>query len=528
MGSMGNTQVITPHLDTLAGEGLLLENAISNQPVCTPYRAQLLTGRYSHTTGVIQNDIRLPDSEVLLPELMKQEGYTTGYIGKWHLTGYPDRHDPVDATNRRGWDFWAVRNVSHQHFNTRYWLNDDTEPTVVPGWEPDVQTDLAVQFIESNKDTPFCLFMSFGPPHSPYAAPQKYLDMYNGTTLTARPNVPDDLIASTVGNLHPYYAAITGLDSCMGRISDALDAAGVAKDTIIVFTSDHGDMLGSQGHDKKQRPWEESINIPFILRYPRKVQAGQRRGWILSTVDVMPTLLGLCDISIPPEVEGLDYSATFLGESTVERDAAFLFNVHKGGGPGTDWRGIRTKEWTFAYHFAGDWVMYDLINDPYQLYNLIDDPLYAAKKEELRAQLEAMRNDLGESLPLVGELPDPIRLPALPGQPIIPSSPFPVADELFSLTAPAGATGAYTWHKDGGAPLGTTTATLEFDTLTMDDTGIYSVFYDDGSAKTAFVSSYDLIVYPAGTTVPLAGLTGIGILASACAIGGASVLGREK
>lgn len=405
MGCMGNKQVITPHLDKLASEGLLVTNAISCQPVCSPYRAQLLTGRYGHTTGVIHNDIRLPDSEVVISELMKKQGYTTGYIGKWHLSEY--RSNPVDAKNRRGWDFWAVRNCSHKHLKPEYWLNDAKEPIRVPGWEPDVQTDLAVEFIKKNKQAPFCLFMSFGPPHNPYVAPDKYVEMYKDKKLTHRPNVP----GGKTNNLKQYYAMTTSLDTCMGRINDALVNAGISKDTIVVFTSDHGDMLGSQGHRLKQRPWEESINIPFIIRYPGKIKSGQSRDWIVSSVDVMPTLLGLCDIPIPPQVQGLDYSATFLGKSGKQRNAAFLFNVHKGGGPKTDWRGIRTKEWVYAYHFAGDWIMYDLKNDPWQLKNLVDDPKFAAKKKELTEQLQSMRKALGESLPLAGKMPDPIRLP---------------------------------------------------------------------------------------------------------------------
>lgn len=406
MGCMGNKQVITPHLDKLASEGLLVTNGISAQPVCSPYRAQLLTGRYGHSTGVIHNDIRLPDSEVVISELMKKQGYSTGYIGKWHLSG--NRKNPVDAKSRRGWDFWAVRNCSHAHSSPEYWLNDAKEPIRVPGWEPDVQTDLAVEFIKKNKQAPFCLFLSFGPPHNPYRAPSKYVEMYKGKILKTRPNVPE----KNTKSLLQYYAMTTSLDSCMGRINDALDNAGISKDTIVVFTSDHGDMLGSQGHSLKQRPWEESINIPLILRYPRRVKAEQRRDWIVSSVDVMPTLLGLCDIPIPSQLQGLDYSATFVGKSDTERDAAFLFNVHNGGGPGTDWRGIRTKEWTYAHHFSGDWVMYDLKNDPYQLKNLVDDPKFAAKKKELHKQLEAMRKNLGESRPLKGKMPAPIRLPA--------------------------------------------------------------------------------------------------------------------
>ena len=126
MGAMGNQQVITPNLDKLADEGLLISNAISKHPVCTPFRAQLMTGRYSHSTGVIYNDIRVPDEAVLFPQLLKQHGYTNAYIGKWHLSG--DRNEPVDAISRRGWDYWAVRNVSHRHDQTSYWLNDATDP----------------------------------------------------------------------------------------------------------------------------------------------------------------------------------------------------------------------------------------------------------------------------------------------------------------------------------------------------------------------------------------------------------------
>ena len=269
MGCMGNEQVITPCLDKMASEGLLVTNALSAQPVCTPYRAQLLTGRYGHSTGVIHNDIRLPDSETLISEQMKKAGYATGYIGKWHLSG--KRQDPVDAKNRRGWDFWAVRNASHDHHNPVYWLNDSKAPIRVPGWEPEVQTDLAIEFINEKKRDPFCLFLSFGPPHNPYRAPKRYRDMYKGKKLKNRPNVPDGEFSlgknnnkkKSVGSsdaklngtkiLLDYYAMVTSLDICMGRINDALVDAGISENTIVVFTSDHGDMLGSQGHALKQR-----------------------------------------------------------------------------------------------------------------------------------------------------------------------------------------------------------------------------------------------------------------------------------
>ncbi|MDP6545044.1 MAG: sulfatase [Phycisphaerae bacterium] len=405
MGCMGDKQVITPNLDKLATEGVLVTNAISCQPVCTPFRAQLMTGRYGHATGVIHNDIKLPNSETTVAEVLKARGYQTGYIGKWHLE--ETRKDPVAAKNRQGWDYWAVRNCSHRHFNTYYWLRDGRKPVPVKGWEPVVQTDLAIDYIKRQKDNPFCLFVSFGPPHNPYKAPQRYLKMYADKKLTSRPNAPND----KTERLRNYYAMITSLDDCIGRISNALHAAGISEDTVLCFSSDHGDMLGSQGHVLKQRPWEESINVPFILRYPRKVKPAQKRDWLVTSVDFMPTLLGLAGAEVPKQVQGMDFSATLCGESKTERDAAFLFNVHRGGGPGCDWRGIRTKKWVYAFHKFGDWIMYDLENDPYQLKNLIDDPKYAAQKKLLQQQLAKMRKDLGENIPLAGKTPAPIRLP---------------------------------------------------------------------------------------------------------------------
>lgn len=402
MGCMGNPHVITPHLDRLAGEGLLLTDAISCAPVCSPYRAQLMTGRYPHTTGIIHNDIRMPDSEKVIAECFKDAGYTTGYVGKWHLNR--TRMDPLDAKNRRGWDFWAVRNCSHKHFETKYWLNDSKEPTIEARWEPEAQTDLAIEFMKKNRKNPFCLMLSFGPPHNPYAAPEKYTAMYK-KDLPRRPNVPK----GAKSPLREYYGMITSLDECVGRIMKALSELGIEKNTILCFSSDHGDMLGSQGHALKQRPWEESINVPFIARYPDGIKAGQKRNWLFSSVDVMPTLLGLAGVAIPGGVQGLNHACLFTGKGGTPRKEVFLFNHRHGQGPGTSWRGIRTNDHVYAYHTHGEWVMYNLKEDPYELKNLVDDPAHAGTKEDLRDRLEAIRKDIGEDVKMEGKIPKPAR-----------------------------------------------------------------------------------------------------------------------
>ena len=404
LGCMGNDQIITPHLDKLAKKGLLFSNAISAQPVCTPYRAHLLTGRFGHTTGVVHNDIRLPDNELLLPEVLKKSGYSTGYIGKWHLAGHRD--NPVDETNRRGWDLWAVRNCSHNHMKPQYWLNDSKTPVCVDGWEPDVQTDLAVEYIQQNKNNTFALMVSYGPPHNPYNAPQKYVDLYKDKELTERPNCPEH----DLERLKQYYAMITSLDDCVGRIVSALTQAGLMENTILCFSSDHGDMLGSQGHRLKQRPWEESINVPFIMSYPEKIKPA-KKDHLFSSVDVMPTLLGLSGCPIPKDVQGENLSQLLTGETQTEQEELFLFNTHHGGGPGCDWRAIRTKEWVYAFHCFGDWVMYDLKNDPYQLNNLAKNPAYKKRRDELRQRLDLLRKKYDENLPVEGKMPAPIQLP---------------------------------------------------------------------------------------------------------------------
>lgn len=206
------------------------------------------------------------------------------------------------------------------------------------------------------------------------------------------------------------YGCKSGVMSNDHRLPDettilpqALTDAGVADDTVLKFTSDHGDMLGAQGHRLKQRPWEESINVPFALTYPRKVKAGQKRDWLVDSVDMMPTLIGLAGGEVPEGVQGRDQSALLLGKSRAERAARFLLNTHCGAGPGSGWRGVWTKDWVYAYHAVGDWVMYDLKADPYELKNLVDDPPYTKKKTELRALTDRLRAEAGDDCELRGQ-----------------------------------------------------------------------------------------------------------------------------
>ena len=184
-----------------------------------------------------------------------------------------------------------------------------------------------------------------------------------------------------------YHAAITAIDGQVGRLLETLDDLGRADDTIVLFTSDHGDMLGSHGQRLKRKPWEESIRVPGLLRYPDGVQPGRKSDVPLTHVDMAPTLLSLCDLPVPPAMQGTDLAGVVLGRTDQGPDSAFfqIFVPYAGDGTPNPWRGVRTDRHMYARTEAGPWVLYDLAADPYELNNLALDPFHA----ELRAQMDA-------------------------------------------------------------------------------------------------------------------------------------------
>ncbi len=391
MGCMGNEQVITPNLDQLANEGVMLTNAISTYPLCCPARAMLMTGRYPLSNTVITNGPPLPDSEIGIGEVMKEAGYQTGYIGKWHLNGHPNANQFVPpGSSRHGFDYWAATNINHKYFDS-YYYRDTDEKIPIEGWEPDTQTDLAIQYMEKYKDgPPFCLFLSWGPPHDPYIAPEKFKKMYDLEKIELRENV----FLADKNIIVNYYAAITSLDWNMGRLMKAMDNLGIIDDTIIVFTSDHGEQLFSLYLFHKQWPYEETISVPFIIRYPRKLKADQVNDVLIGTPDIMPTLLSLCGVEIPGTVEGKDLSPFILGNATEPEPDSVLIEVINPCAVVQDrtgmreWRGVRTKRNTYARFRDEDWLLIDNKFDPFQRRNLIYNHDYDELKMKLRDKLE--------------------------------------------------------------------------------------------------------------------------------------------
>ena len=401
---MGSVNVKTPHLDRLAGQGILYRNAFANSPLCSPSRASLLTGRYPATLGMVTNDLAIRWDEVSIAHVLNEQGYRSACIGKWHIEAWP-RHQFIPPGPRRlGFDdYWAVCPCAHNYLKAWYFL-DEPKPVAIDGYEPDHQTDLAIDFVRRHRsdhpDKPFFLFLSFGPPHAPYELlPDRYKDFYDPREIALRPNCKEEDVDRTV--LAQYYAHCTALDENIGRIMAALDESGVADDTIVLFTSDHGDMLWSHGTTKKQQPWDESSNIPLMVRYPKRVEPGQRSDVLISMVDLMPTILGLADVPVPDSVQGTNLSWSMLGEKGEEPDSVYLMELF---GIGQvfhhqihTWRAVRTRRYLYAEDTSGPWLLYDMKNDRFQLRNEVQSPDYEDARRELAAELRSWYTRLGES-----------------------------------------------------------------------------------------------------------------------------------
>lgn len=409
-GYAGNKDVFTENIDKLATESLNFKNAISCMPVSTPYRASLLTGQYAQTHGLFLNDVTLNPESVSIGKVYKEAGYDTGYIGKWHVNGN-GRSNYIPESHRQGFDFFKVLECTHDYMNSAYYDNNDTEKKLWNGYDAFDQTKEAVRYIEGHakKEKPFVLFLSWGPPHNPYeAVPKEYLDLYKDKEISLRPNVPDDMREKATRDLKGYYAHIAALDQCVGMLQDSIKKQGIEDNTIFVFTSDHGDMLGSQGLECKQKPYEESILVPFLLKYPAMFgKEGRTVESIFSSVDIMPTLLGLSKINIPKTVEGKDLSLILRGKTTDFTEAALIecvtpFGEWERRKGGKEYRGIRTKRYTYVRDLSGPWLLYDNRKDPFQLENLVDRDTYKSCQEKLDKQLSCLLKERGDSF-LPGE-----------------------------------------------------------------------------------------------------------------------------
>ena len=396
-GYAGNPNVKTPNLDALAKESVNFTHALAGCPVCCPYRASLVTGQRTLTHGVFMNDVYLQPKTASIAQAFSAAGYNTAYIGKWHVDGH-GRSNYIPPERRLGFDYWKALECTHDYNHSAYYAGDSKDKLYWEGYDAIAQTRDAEAYIRTHakEAVPFLLMLSWGPPHEPYeTAPEEYCSLYSEDTIELRPNVPDDLKSQARKWLAGYYAHCSALDACVGNLLVTLRECGIEKETVFVFTSDHGDMLGSQGHTKKQRPWDESIRVPFLLRYPGLAGWRPRETDVLIDAhDIMPTLLGLCGVPIPDSVEGLDFSGHISGGENPSDGAALLICPQPFGQwtvkhhQGREYRGLRTKRYTYVRDRQDHWLLYDNESDPYQMRNLAHDPEYSTIRNELEESLQ--------------------------------------------------------------------------------------------------------------------------------------------
>jgi len=406
LGVAGDPNARTPHLDRLASEGVWFENAFANSPICTPSRAQLLTGRYPYATGVILNDLAIRTDETSIAHVLNGAGYRSGWIGKWHLDGLPREKFTPPGPRRMGFDdYWAVSNCEHDYFAASYYT-DTPEPIAVEGYEPEVQTELALDYmrgvVAEDPERPFFLTLSWGPPHFPYhLVPQEWRDRFDPDELEPRPNatIVDERVRGGEVDRRDaadYYAACAALDELVGRLMEGLSELGIAEDTLVVFTSDHGDMLGSQGIGGKDLPFDEATSIPMILRWPAAIPAGHRPATLFSMADLMPTLLGLAGADVPDVVQGSDLAAWARGRGEGGPASVYLLESIGIAMGRTSWRAVRTREHLYAEDIEGPWLLFDVEADPYQEHNLAADPESREVRERLATELRGWYERLGE------------------------------------------------------------------------------------------------------------------------------------
>ncbi len=409
VGFTGEEAVKTPNIDRFAADGTIYSNAISMVPVCGPFRGSLLTGRTPTSTGLVINDVPLKTTEVSIAHCFKAGGYDTAYIGKWHLDG-PNRPAPVPPGPRRqGFEYWMGANFEH-NYNRSYFTDNDGNLVIWDGWDAEAQTTHTIDYLNNrDSDNPFCLFLSWGQPHHPYRlAPQEYLDMYDPDAIEGRPNCPD----VPARDLWGYYAQTTFLDDQFQRLLDALDEMDLSEETIVVFTSDHGDMHGSHGLYKKQWPWNEATKVPFALRFPGIVPTGGVVETPISVIDIMPTLLGLAGLPVPDRVEGVDLSPFLRGERSDPPESVLIMNPcpfsigDKRGedqypefkGMRFEYRGVVTDRYTYVRTIDQPFLLFDNREDPYQMTNLINNKKHADTQKRLDGLMRSHMNEIGDDM----------------------------------------------------------------------------------------------------------------------------------
>jgi len=431
MGCSGNPVIKTPNLDQLAQEGVRFENAFVSYPWCTPFRASLFTGKYAQGHGLYQNHFPIDTDQDFLAQLLQDKGYRTGYVGKWHLDGGPKPGFVAPGERRLGFDHFVGFNRGHEYMNSIYYKDTD-QPFHSPRYEPEYQTDHLIEFIESavatEGDDPFFGFICYGPPHHPMNVPDEIRNMYDPADVPLPPGVPNmelqrefqkerlQFDCDGIEKAHSfskakseklpgepeteaeirrfvagYYGMTTHMDELVGKVLQRITDLGIADNTMVVFLSDHGDMLGQHGYfcGVKSTAYRAAAQVPFIVRYPDRFDAGRVVDAPIDiAVDTFSTILEMVGIEVPEAHQGASYLPLLDDTAASTRDTIMYQSMKQSDGSRGEYtpvpeRGIRTAEWLYVRHPNRRKLLVDLVNDPHELVNLVSDPRYDTVMDEL-------------------------------------------------------------------------------------------------------------------------------------------------
>jgi arylsulfatase A-like enzyme len=452
IGAYGSRVNQTPHLDRLAREGALFTSVFATNSICTPSRAAILTGQYSHLNGVTMFN-RFDSSRMTVARLLQQGGYHTGMVGKWHLGS-----DPV------GFDRWEILPGQGAYWDPVFYTATG-EKTYTGRYATDVITDLALEFVEQRpRGKPFFLMMHHKAPHRPWQPneshaahfatqripePVTFWDAYATRTdalhenqqrvaadLTNRdlklipppglvgPELakwlvipPDSVTIDRDGKsvtltgealvrwkyqryMQDYLATVQSVDDSVGRVLALLDKAGLARNTMVVYTSDQGFFLGDHGLFDKRFMYEESIRMPFLVRWPARIKPRTRSDALALNIDFAPTFLELAGLPASAGMQGHSLLPLLGGRTPSDwRTSMYYRYYHDPGDHNTRVHyGVRTRTHKLIYFWKKDqWELFDLVNDPYELHNLYGEPgqdaLTAALKQELARLKREVRDD---------------------------------------------------------------------------------------------------------------------------------------
>lgn len=422
MGAYGNREIRTPNLDRLAREGARFANAFTATPVCSPSRASMFTSRYPTQFGISdwidpqsEPDIGLAPSAIVWPELLKANGYATALLGKWHLGTRPEFHP-----TRQGYDrFFGFLGGGNRPVDPQ--LEVDGTVTSLKGSLPDLLVDQGIRFVESNRDRPFLLSIHFRAPHAPYAPvpgqdSAQYQDL--DPTIPDFPGLPRQRVKTLT---REYYASVSSVDRNVGRLLQTLEALGLSGRTIVVFTSDHGYMIGQHGlwhkgnatwiaeGKKGRRPnmFEYSIRVPLLVRWPGVVAPGTTIDRVVSNLDLFPSVLEMTGLGVPDNlrISGRSFVPLLRNprDSSIARHDTHYGQYDMHNGKIARMRMIRTPEWKLVRHYEpdGDDELYHLAADPEETENLAGSAAHRDREAELTERLNRWMASIDD--PLAGK-----------------------------------------------------------------------------------------------------------------------------